>query len=552
MATIYTNQAGYLTNGIKTFITNAFDLEFEIFSIATNTCVYRGTISEKARFDEASGLVGSAADFSDFKAPGTYYIKIGVVDSYPFEISDTVFNDVTKKSLKSFYYQRCGSHLGKAYAGIHGHDACHMGPNRYHESAEFSGSKDVSGAWHDAGDYGRYIIPAAVSIGLMMMGYERFPEKLSFDNLEIPESGNNVPDFLDEMKYELEWMLKMQHLKEGDFYGGVHYMVNSRNYTWDLPEKDVDEQFIYGISSRATGAFAAIMAMAARNFKKYDPEFAAVLLDAAVHAWDFLERKGRYPEGGFQRPDDTKTGGYATVARDNQNDTPDKMWAAVELWLTTGEEHYHELASSLLSNPDNLQGGLNWMDTSGFAEIQYCLTNKEDADNLLSASLKNRIKLECDRLLELSNNNLFGPCLLNTDYKWGSNGEVLTRALVLIIGSIEFDSAEYKTAALKQLNYILGLNCHNLSFVTGVGTDAVKNIHHAALATDRDKGAFPGLLAGGPNNEISADPILSRFFTANTPPAKCYKDHVDSYSSNENCILYNAPLIPVSAFFSNI
>lgn len=123
------------------------------------------------------------------------------------------------------------------------------------------------------------------------------------------------------------------------------------------------------------------------------------------------------------------------------------------------------------------------------------------------------------------------------------------------MGYILTSNQDFKSAALAQLNYILGLNIHSKCFIAGVGTNFVSNIHHASFQNDNIDFCFPGMLTGGPNSYMEQDvalhdKVLYRECPPGTPPAKCYIDHPDSFSSNENCILYSAPIIPVAAFFS--
>ena len=135
-----------------------------------------------------------------------------------------------------------------------------------------------SGGWHDAGDYGKYVVNAGVSVGTLLMAYEYFPSKFGQDDLNIPESGNGIPDILDEVRYELEWLLKMQRSD-----GGVYHKLTREQFEgFVMPQIDNAPRYLYQVSSTATADFAAMMARAARVCLPFDPSFAQLCRAAAV------------------------------------------------------------------------------------------------------------------------------------------------------------------------------------------------------------------------------------------------------------------------------
>lgn len=549
---IYINQMGYLPDESKYLITESDSSSFRILHRDSSREVFSGELTLHVKNDQSSGKTLFRGDFSDFSESGSYIIELPDGSrSFPFEISSAVFNKVRNDSIKSFYFQRSGQELKKEHAGIFARPAGHVNPLEYHKTSPLKGSRDVNGGWYDAGDYGRYITPGSVAVAIMMMGYEQYPDRFNFYNNNIPESRNGISDFLNEIRFELEWMLKMQHTEKGEFYGALPYMVNSRDYVWELPHIESQPQYIYDFSTIATADFAAVMALSARNFQNIDKTFADKCLDASLLAWDFIKDRDIYPSGGFQRPDDTETGGYAESSEDNNDDRSDRLWAAVELFLTTGEQQYNNYILENMRGIRSFSGEMTWMNTLGFAHMQYLLGNREGIDIPLQNKLKELLVQYCDDIIESVETDGFHSSLKKDEYRWGSNGELLTRAEYLIFAYLQTDNKEYFNGALNQLNYILGINGNNMSYVTGQGTKFPSNIHHAALATDGIDEPFPGLVAGGPNSRLDGDKVLQRTFDRNTPPALCYIDHVDSCASNENCITYNAPLIPVAAFFSD-
>lgn len=328
-------------------------------------------------------------------------------------------------------------------------------------------------------------------------------------------------------------------------------MVNSKDYVWEMPHVGSQNQYIYDFSSISTATFTAVMAQASRLFQEVDEEFSIKCLEAAILSWSWLENNGQYPAGGFQRPSDTQTGGYAYSASDNKLDKDDRLWAAVELFLTTGDTKYHDYLDSGLKNSTNSGWAMSWMDTIGYAKLQYLMSNRAGIDSKIKSKLEKDFLNHCDSLVKNANKDGFKTALSRDDYYWGSNGVVLNRANHLISAYILTGDKKYHNAALYQLNYVLGMNGHNMSYVAGLGSVYPENIHHSVTANDDTTGSFPGLIAGGPNKYLDNDYTLPNYYNSMTPPALCYIDHIDSWASNENCITYNAPLIPVSAYFSN-
>ena len=183
--------------------------------------------------------------------------------SYSFEINDEVYKPVHLGMLRALYYNRCGCQLLEKHAGIYHHGTCHNDKVLRWNDHQYR--IECSGGWHDAGDYGRYITPGAVTIGHLLYAYKLYPNAFE-ESMNIPESGNGIADVLNECRYELEWMLKMQ-TKDG----GVYHKLTSWNHVdFIMPEEDQDPFYLFEISSLATADFCAIMALSYRVFKEVD------------------------------------------------------------------------------------------------------------------------------------------------------------------------------------------------------------------------------------------------------------------------------------------
>lgn len=538
---IFVNQAGYIPNLPKYFYTTINSDSFHIFQSGTGNKIFSQELLFSVSNDPATGLTLYRGDFSELQSQGSFVIIINSDSSEYFSIAPTAFNDAYRKSLKSYYYQRCGITLFPNYAGAYFHPLCHANDGYYHSSTNQTGYRATTGGWHDAGDYGKYIVNAGITAGTLLMAYETFSEKFSMDDLNIPESGNGIPDILDEVKFELEWFLKMQNDN-----GGVYFKLTKTQFEpFIMPNNDSGARYIYEISSTATGNFVAIMAKAARIFQQYDSAFADQCLQAAILGWSYLTANPTIiPPGGFVNPSGTSTGQYG----DNV-DTDERLWAACELFEATGESGYHNYIVSNYNVGGIINSTQGWRNVKNLGLLTYLFSNQSNASSTLKNNIRSSLVSYCNSLVARVSNNGFGVSINPGEYNWGSNSDVLNKALLLIYGYKETNNINYYESALMQLNYILGCNAHNISFLTGVGSNSVMNPHHRPSASDGITDPIPGLLAGGPDQYLS-DPTLQSLFNSSTPPALCYVDDVDSYASNEIAINWNAPLVFVLGYFN--
>ena len=541
-ASVMVNQAGYLPGAQKIFYSSASADSFSIVDASSGAVQFAGKLTVSRANDPASGMTVYKGDFSGFTRPGTYIVSLSAAErSSPFSIADTVFRSVYAKSLKGFYFQRCGQDLLSAQAGQYARALCHYVDGFFHPTTDTSGFKEARGGWHDAGDYGKYIVNAGVTVGTLLMSYELFPSRFSSDAVGIPESGNAVPDLLDEVRVELAWMLKMQ---AGG--GGVYFKLTRPQFEgFVMPSADNGTRNIYQISSTATGDFAAVMARASRVYRAFDAPFADTCLLAARRAWDYLQAHASIvPTGGFKNPTGTATGEYG-----DGNDSDERLWAAAELFSATGETSYGTYYSFRYSTGALLSQTMGWANVRSMAHLAYLYTRQPGASALVKTSLRQSLIDYGTSLAATSAAEGFGVAIKPGEYYWGSNSEVLNRAIMLILASRESGSAVMLNAALSQFDYILGKNAHNLSFVTGIGARRMMNPHHRPSASDGVTEPVPGLMAGGPNQNRDDDALKAKF-TTSSPPALVYLDDVNSYASNEIAINWNAPLVFVAGYFA--
>lgn len=540
---LFIDQLGYPPAASKYVFTDHPADSFTVRPAGGGAAVFRGPLSLFAANDPATGMTLYRGDFSTLSSAGQWVAEVsGAESSPPFAIGDTVYAALYRQSLKGFYFQRCGVDLLGAPAGPYFRTRGHVADGFFHASTGNSGFLPASRGWHDAGDYGKYIVNAGITVGTMLLAYENFPARFADDAINIPESGNGVPDLLDEVRFELEWMLKMQDAQSG----GVYFKLTRENFSgFVMPAQDTGTRYVYELSTTASGDFAAVMARAARVYAPYDSSFAQTCLNAAVQAWGYLQAHPQIvPPGGFSNPPGTATGQYG-----DGDDRDERLWAAAELYLSTGESVYHNYYLNHYSQSGLMNSTMAWPRVQVMAHLAYLRGTLPGISGNLQNTLRTSLVGYCQTLLGLRNSKGFHVAMNNNDYVWGSNSVPLNRAVLLIFGYEETGNDLYREAALDQLHYILGVNAHRLSFVTGAGDAYPMFPHHRPSGADGVAEPVPGLLAGGPNKNLD-DPVLQAHFDENTPPALCYIDDEGSYGSNEIAINWNAPLVLVGGYFA--
>lgn len=538
---IYVNQVGYLPTSEKIAV-STFPCNYQLICAEDQHCALDGTTSEAIE-DSSAGEKVYHIDFSAVTAPGSYYILAGNGErSRTFQICSNVYTDIKKALIKALYYQRCGCALTEEHAGIYTHKACHTAPSIFLEDylskAANPESFDMTGGWHDAGDFGRYTSPAAVAVAHLLYAYELFPESLQME-LNIPESGNGIPDILNECLYELKWMLKMQAPS-----GGCYHKLTSFNHAdFVMPEDDLMQFIIYPVSSMATADFAAVMALASRVYAPFAPDFAKDALEASKKAWNWLENNSYT---GFHNPPESNTGEY-----DDDCDLDERLWASAELLRTDKEnsESYLNRLKEYTTAPVG-KTDFGWTDVSGLATLTILFDPSHSAGEL-EPLYRNILFTEADRLCALQHDSGYQLAMKPEDFVWGSNMVVCNRSMLLILASLlssDTDADKYKAAALNQLHYLLGCNALDISYVTGFGENAFKNPHNRSTFADGIELPMPGWVSGGPF-KTPCDPAALSAIEPGTAPMKCYVDHVDSYSTNEITIYWNSPVVFMTAFF---
>jgi endoglucanase len=534
--TIRLNQIGYYPQSVKQFLLiDSIGEAFQVINQAGQS-VFEGQLTNNGTWDK-SGEHVMMGDFSPLQQPGTYNILVdNHLESYPFEIKEDLYKDALNAAIKSYYFQRASMPIEETFGGIHhrkaGHadTACSFHPSTGHKT----GKLNTSGGWYDAGDYGKYVGNAALSTGQMLLLLEQFPDIIADNTLNIPESGNNIGDLYDELKYELDWLLTMQ-----DNDGGVFFKITAKGFSDFVMPEDYDlERFVIGKGTASTLDFAAVMAQAARVYKKVNPDFSKQALVAAKKAWQWTMVNDNIP---FTNPKGISTGEYG-----DDHFSDDFYWAAAELFISTQDQQYFDYLATL-PEPYIHEQTNSWkffVRNNGFHTL---LENSDLLDEGFKYQLtKHHVQL-ADSILTLISNN---PYRIGADrFEWGSNSDVLNQAVILCMAHRLTGNEKYLFGAEQINDYILGKNATGYCFLTGFGSKKVMFPHHRPSGADNITAPIPGFVVGGPNNDRQD---ASQIEYISTFPAKSYMDLTESYASNEVCINWNAPAIYVMGYLQQM
>ena len=525
------NQTGFLPYAEKiAAIVDVSASKFEIID-TLGTKVFENSLSAPQVWS-ASGETVKLADFSIFATPGIYKLRIpGYGESFRFEISDTVFQEINNAIVKAFYFNRASTELLPEHAGIYARAGGHWdtqvvvlpsaaGPTRV--------AGDIISApkgWYDAGDYNKYIVNSGITTGTLVMAYENYSQHFDTTTWNIPESENTIPDLLDEIKWNLDWMLTMQDPADG----GVYNKTTDANFSgYYMPDGYSATRYVVAKGTAATLDFAAVMAMAARVYEPYDATFAQTCLDAAEYAWDWAVAN---PTIAFNNPG--ASGIYPAVVTGGYGDSDfsdERIWAASELFISTQNTDY--------ANQINLSRSFdipNWRNVAFLSLFSLYTHRSEIATEIDTALVKSKILAKAS---ELKTAYLGNPYKIPvSSFPWGSNGQVANQGVILLHGFHITQEVEYFNAALSCYDYILGRNATEYSFITQHGDKSTQNVHHRVSIADDIPGSVPGFVAGGPNSSNKTD--CSGY---PSHAAKAYLDMYCSYTTNEIAINWQAPM----------
>jgi endoglucanase len=547
---IRVNQIGYYPNAPKVAIikTEGNQDRFFIISEGKNDTVYRGILEPAVTSNYSSGKT-QKADFSSVRKEGKYYLFVpGIGNSYTFNIKKEVHKEVAAAAIKGFYYQRMSMELPVKFAGTWARVAGH--PDNMvmvHPSAE-SDSRPAgtiissSKGWYDAGDYNKYVVNSGITMGTLLSLYEDFPAYFNKVNLSINESGNKVPDILDEVIYNLRWLLTMQDPNDG----GVYHKLTTAKFEGMTvkPFEAKNQRYVVQKSTAAALNFAAVTAQSARIFKKFNkelPGLADSCLVASRKAWEWALKNPdllyRQEEMNKKYEPAVSTGAYG-----DSNVSDEFIWAACELYISSGERSY---LNKINIFPDEDMPLPSWSQVRllGYYSLLrhhkvFAKVSQAQLDNLKA----NLLKFAESYISKISSNpyhTVFGSDL--KDFIWGSSAVAANQGIAMIQAYLVSGEKKYLDHAVHNLDYLLGRNATGYSFLTGFGHKRALFPHHRVSESLSKGNPVPGLLIGGPNvgRQDKCDyPFLL--------PGESYIDDTCSYASNEIAINWNAPMAYLS------
>jgi len=522
------NQIGYYPNQVKNFIVaNSNATTFDVKN-TNGTIVFTGNLIDQGNWNQ-SGEDVKIGDFTSYTEKGKYTISVSDKgNSYVFEIGSSIMLKPMIASLKGFYYQRASLKLEEQYAGKWYREAGHPDTDCvYHESSgKTAGILSSPKGWYDAGDYNKYVVNAGITVGTMLQLHELYPDIFN-DNVNIPESNNGVSDLLDEVKYELDWLLTMQ-----DNDGGVFFKITTKNFSgFVLPKEATATRYVVGKSTTSALDFAAMMGMAGRIYKNIDAVYAQKCVTAAESAWNWAQI---HPDITFKNPDDINTGEYGDTRYKDEF-----LWAASELLITTKKDMYKTYVSDNISKT-NIGSDAGWQNVTNLAFYSLIMNNE-----LLSTTDADYVKTSIiDEANDLLSKIKEIPYRIPSEsFWWGSNAIYLNQAILLAYAYKVTGENKYLTGVIETNDYIFGKNATGYSFVTGVGDKTPMHPHHRPSEGDDVTDPVPGLVVGGPNGGQQDGVSYSSDYDAQS-----YEDVQPSYASNEIAINWNAPLVFVTSF----
>lgn len=541
------NQIGFYPNAPKlAAVLSDAAQEFYIKKQGAQAVVFSGKLSAP-RINPFSQKVTKIADFSAFRKSGSYVLEVpGAGVSWPFEIKKSVHEGAAIGALRGFYYQRVSTALSEQYAGQWARPAGHPDNQvRIHASAASAtrpeGTVIASPmGWYDAGDYNKYIVNSGITMGTLLSLYEDFPDFCKSLKTNIPESKNAIPDLLDELLWNLRWMLTMQDPADG----GVYHKLTTAEFESMkvMPHQAVAQRYVVQKNTIATLDFAAVTAQASRVFRAFEKELPGLSDScriAAEKAWQWARENPsiRYNQTAMnaQFEPDINTGAYG-----DEDDRDEWIWAAAELYLCTQNESYYKAISF------DFEHALTVADWSHVKPLGYysLIRHEKSLSNLATQDLpklKKQVLALADNLLEGLEKQPYHTVMGKTakDFVWGSSGHAANQGVALVQAFRISGDKKYLQAALGNLDYLLGRNATGYSFLTGFGDKPPMHPHHRPSESDGIAAPVPGLLSGGPNpgqqDKCTTYP--------NRIPDESFVDDACSYASNEIAINWNAPFV---------
>ncbi len=520
---IRTSQVGFLPEELKTAVVFSdnplFSKEFKIKAYRTDKTVFEGIISDSGyAYDKFKYLY--KIDFTNFSKSGKYFIEVDNYHSFPFKISSDVFNQVVDSLILFYRAQRCGPTNPILHKPCHLSDA-----TKLIENSDTLSGVDVTGGWHDAGDYIKFLSTSAYTTYMLMFAYEFDKNKFGFDN-----NKNGVPDLLEEAKVGLDWLLRANYSS----HKLITQVQDLRDHQvgWRLPENDTlrfDRPAFMGMGKNQIGLYSATMALGAKLWSSVfkSDDFAQMCLNAAKNIYsvrNYAEDIDSVQSGFYQ--DKTFWGKLAL--------------GAVELYLTTKEADYLRDAKTYADSAGS-DYWWSWGDINSLADYKLA-----QIDSSYRVYLENNLK----NFNNIKNSSPFNEGMA---YSWGTTNSFLGIALQAILYKKITKKTDFDSLAIYQRDFVLGRNPWGISFIYNIGTQFPKHLHSQIAYFNN--GYIPGALTAGPapveilkSYEIKRENHKYDYFNSDSV---LYFDDRWDYITNEPTIVGNSTALFVFGYFSN-
>ena len=471
-------------------------------------------------------------DFSTLITVGEYYVEDvqNGLSSSKFIIHNDIYTKLLRAATHALFFQRCGIAITAAHGGAWTHAACHIATNQdlscrdVENQSNATTAKDLSGGWHDAGDYNKYVNYAYTPVHNLLFAYQENPSVFT-DDWGIPESKNGVPDILDEIKYELDWLIKMQQAD-----GSVLNKVSVTDFSSaSPPNSDVAKRFYGKASTSTTLTVASVCAHASLIFKTINPTYSAILLTKAQNAWNWAVANPSviYQNTGFQSSSPEVTT-YDIVAR--------KIGAAAMLYAATNQTTYKTFFENNYTSLHCLQWEYFYSFEATYNDIALFYTTLIGITPAVSTTILTSFKNSTANTAEfylssLNSTDAYRAYMKDVDYVWGNN---MQKALmgVMYENMIRYNQSpsehpNFRTQALDYLHFLHGVNPLSMVMLSNTGSIGADNfatqIYHGWTGdgTAFDLNPIPALMTGGINKNFTVKTISP---PANQPVQKSYKD----------------------------
>jgi len=542
------NQIGFFPQGNKTLIIPNTDLaDAKIVHKESGTA--HTILTSETKSDRYSQQRGRLLDISEITETGVYEIMDRDQSLGVFTVQQDSYLQLLSRLGQSFYHWQCGIEKSPEIIGAWSHKVCHSQDCHaaVHPDTDEQGARDVSGGWHDAGDYNKYVCPTAVTIWWLLLTLTLRPDINTYDFGLADVYGKK--QLLGLAKVGLDWLLTMQR-DDGAFY----HKVTEHHWSGHIPpDQDHQTRVIVPVSYEATAKATAVLYRASEVYKRAYPEDARRYKASSDKGYDVLIHSPDVFPTGFSNPVDVVTGPYAdfwqddnlfwamterylTMISDEGNNGPgeeqNSFLQEIEQWLAKiPEAHYFE------GHPDN------WTCNVIFPAVSLLL---RAPDLEVSRKIKERFLAYINKLFRQQQDSLF-QMSVGDSLIWGSNGMIASAGVLFYIAALVTDDQKYYQGAWGHLHYLLGGNPLDFSFVTGFGQRTPRNPHYRPSTHRPD--VPPGFLVGGANAGFDAGDFVLAPARQAAPdePALHYTDAMRygyaSWASNEVAIYWNAPLL---------